>query len=125
MDSDCITAYSAVSTIESLEKLHKNKVKNGLNDFIPHMLEHYRNDIVSLFKQGFDYKPERQKNIQLFTDAMYKAKQKMIIKYGNEVEEMVFYLSIPGDQSIEKNSALTINHTGNEWVNELLASLSV
>ncbi|QES93926.1 DUF4303 domain-containing protein [Empedobacter brevis] len=140
LDSDCITAYSAVSTIESLKKLHKNKdwdaaewcwtvdeskVKKGLNNFTPYLLEHYRNDITPLFKQEFDYEPERQKNIQLFTNAMNETKQKMVEKYGNEIEEMVFYLSIPGDPDIEKSSALAINHTGNAKVNELLASLSI
>ncbi|MGJ1390314.1 DUF4303 domain-containing protein [Sphingobacterium spiritivorum] len=140
LDDDCLTAYSAVSTTESLKKIHKNKewdapewcfcvsqgaVKEGVDTFTRLLLDRYRKDIVPLFQQGFDYAPERQKNLQLFTDAMRIAKQELIKKYGKEVEEMAFYISIPGEPIVEKNSALAINNEGNTKVKELLDSLYI
>ncbi|MDR2236756.1 MAG: hypothetical protein LBE92_11590 [Chryseobacterium sp.] len=53
------------------------------------------------------------------------AKKQLVKKYGSEVDEMVFYISIPGDPMVEKNSALTINRKNNKKVKELLESLSV
>ncbi|MGJ1385852.1 DUF4303 domain-containing protein [Sphingobacterium spiritivorum] len=140
LDDDCLTAYSAVSTTESLKKIHKNKewdapewcfcvsqgaVKEGVDTFTRLLLDRYRKDIVPLFQQGFDYAPERQKNLQLFTDAMRIAKQELVKKYGNEIEEMAFYLSIPGEPIVEKNSVLAINNEGNTKVKELLDSLYI
>ncbi len=76
LDDDCLTAYSAVSTTESLKKIHKNKewnapewclcvsqgaVKEGVDTFTKLLLDRYRKDIVPLFQQGFDYASERQK----------------------------------------------------------------
>lgn len=76
LDDDCLTAYSAVSTTESLKKIHKNKewdapewcfcvsqgaVKEGVDTFTRLLLDRYRKDIVPLFQQGFDYASERQK----------------------------------------------------------------
>lgn len=138
LDDDCITAYSVVSTIESIKKIHKNKewdapewcwvveenvVKDGLKNFIELLLKHYWDDIAPLFKQGFDYASERQKNLQLFTDAMCIAKHELVKKYGHVVEEMAFYISIPGEPMVEKNSALAINNKDNRKVAELLNSL--
>ncbi|KUG12173.1 hypothetical protein BEI02_17695 [Elizabethkingia sp. HvH-WGS333] len=140
LDDDCLTAYSAVSTTESLKKIHKNKewdapewcfcvsqgaVKEGVDTFTRLLLDRYRKDIVPLFQQGFDYASERQKNLQLFTDALRIAKQELVKKYGNEVEEMAFYISIPGEPIVEKNTALTINSEGNTKVKELLDSLYI
>ena len=140
LDDDCLTAYSAVSTTESLNKIHKNKewdasewcfcvsqsaVKEGVDTFTRLLLDRYRKDIVPLFQQGFDYAPERQKNLQLFTDAMRIAKQELVKKYGNEIEEMAFYLSIPGEPIVEKNSVLAINNEGNTKVKELLDCLYI
>ncbi|MCT3675191.1 DUF4303 domain-containing protein [Elizabethkingia anophelis] len=140
LDDDCLTAYSAVSTTESLKKIHKNKewdapewcfcvsqgaVKEGVDTFTRLLLDRYRKDIVPLFQQGFDYAPERQKNLQLFTDAMRIAKQELVKKYGNVVEEMAFYISIPGEPIVEKNTALAINSEGNTKVKELLDSLYI
>lgn len=140
LDDDCLTAYSAVSTTESLNKIHKNKewdapewclcvsqgaVKEGVDTFTGQLLARYRKDVVPLFQQGFDYAPERQKNLQLFTDAMRIAKQELVKKYGNEIEEMAFYLSIPGEPIVEKNSVLAINNEGNTKVKELLDSLYI
>ena len=140
LDDDCLTAYSAVSTNESLKKIHKNKewdasewcfcvsqgaVKEGVDTFARLLLDLYRKDIVPLFQQGFDYAPEQQRNLQLFTDALRIAKQELIKKYGKEVEEMVFYISIPGEPIVDKNSALAINSEGNTKVKELLDSLYI
>ncbi|AQX51588.1 DUF4303 domain-containing protein [Elizabethkingia anophelis] len=140
LDDDCLTAYSAVSTTESLKKIHKNKewdapewclcvsqgaVKEGVDTFTKLLLERYRKDIVPLFQQGFDYASERQKNLQLFTDALRIAKQELVKKYGNVVEEMAFYISIPGEPIVEKNTALAINNEGNTKVKELLDSLYI
>ncbi|MDR2231088.1 MAG: DUF4303 domain-containing protein [Flavobacteriaceae bacterium] len=140
LDDDCLTAYSAVSTTESLKKIHKNKewdapewclcvsqgaVKEGVDTFTRLLLDRYRKDIVPLFQQGFDYASERQKNLQLFTDALRIAKQELVKKYGNEVEEMAFYISIPGEPIVEKNTALAINSEGNTNVKELLDSLYI
>ncbi|SQB27013.1 hypothetical protein [Chryseobacterium jejuense] len=49
----------------------------------------------------------------------------MLKKYGDEVEGIVFYLSIPGEPIIEKDSALVINKKSNKKLKELLDSLSV
>ncbi|AVF49095.1 MULTISPECIES: DUF4303 domain-containing protein [Elizabethkingia] len=140
LDDDCLTAYSAVSTTESLKKIHKNKewdapewclcvsqgaVKEGVDTFTRLLLDRYRKDIVPLFQQGFDYASERQKNLQLFTDALRIAKQELVKKYGNLVEEMAFYISIPGEPIVEKNTALAINSEGNTKVKELLDSLYI
>lgn len=140
LDDDCITAYSVVSTKESLKKIHKNKewdapewcwgvgegdLKDGVSHFIEQLLKHYWNNIAPLFKQGFDYAPERQKNLQLFTDAMCRAKHELVKKYGNEVEKMAFYISIPGEPIVERNSALAINNKDNTKVKELLDSLYI
>ncbi|AQW99278.1 DUF4303 domain-containing protein [Elizabethkingia anophelis] len=140
LDDDCLTAYSAVSTTESLKKIHKNKewdapewcfcvsqgaVKEGVDTFTKLLLDRYRKDIVPLFQQGFDYASERQKNLQLFTDALRIAKQELVKKYGNVVEEMAFYISIPGEPIVEKNTALAINNEGNTKVKELLDSLYI
>ncbi|MDV4071757.1 hypothetical protein CMT45_08520 [Elizabethkingia anophelis] len=140
LDDDCLTAYSAVSTTESLKKIHKNKewdapewcfcvsqgaVKEGVDTFTKLLLDRYRKDIVPLFQQGFDYASERQKNLQLFTDALRIAKQELVKKYGNLVEEMAFYISIPGEPIVEKNTALAINNEGNTKVKELLDSLYI
>ncbi|EQB94075.1 DUF4303 domain-containing protein [Elizabethkingia anophelis] len=140
LDDDCLTAYSAVSTTESLKKIHKNKewdapewclcvsqgaVKEGVDTFTKLLLDRYRKDIVPLFQQGFDYASERQKNLQLFTDALRIAKQELVKKYGNLVEEMAFYISIPGEPIVEKNTALAINSEGNTKVKELLDSLYI
>lgn len=93
LDNDCLTAYAAVSTTESLKKIHKNKewdapewclcvsqgaVKEGVDTFTKLLLDRYRKDIVPLFQQGFDYARERQKNLQLFTDALRIAKQELV-----------------------------------------------
>ena len=140
LDNDCLTAYAAVSTTESLKKIHKNKewdapewclcvsqgaVKEGVDTFTKLLLDRYRKDIVPLFQQGFDYARERQKNLQLFTDALRIAKQELVKKYGNVVEEMAFYISIPGEPIVEKNTALAINNEGNTKVKELLDSLYI
>lgn len=140
LDDDCLTVYSAVSTTESLKKIHKDKewdapewcfcvsqgaVKEGVDTFTRLLLDRYRKDIVPLFQQGFDYASERQKNLQLFTDALRIAKQELVKKYGNEVEEMAFYISIPGEPIVEKNTALAINSEGNTKVKELLDSLYI
>ena len=140
LDDDCLTAYSAVSTTESLKKIHKDKewdapewcfcvsqgaVKEGVDTFTRLLLDRYRKDIVPLFQQGFDYASERQKNLQLFTDALRIAKQELVKKYVNEVEEMAFYISIPGEPIVEKNTALAINSEGNTKVKELLDSLYI
>lgn len=140
LEDDCLTSYSAVSTIECLKKIHKNKewdapewcfcvsqgaVKEGVESFTKLLLDRYRKDIVPLFQQGFDYATERQKNLQLFTDALRIAKQELVKKYGDEVEKMAFYISIPGEPIVEKNTALAINSEGNTKVKELLDSLYI
>ncbi|WP_336664362.1 DUF4303 domain-containing protein [Elizabethkingia meningoseptica] len=140
LDDDCLTSYSAVSTTESLKKIHKNKewdapewcfcvsqgaAKEGVESFTKLLLDRYRKDIVPLFQQGFDYATERQKNLQLFTDALRIAKQELVKKYGDEVEKMAFYISIPGEPIVEKNTALAINSEGNTKVKELLDSLYI
>lgn len=138
LDSDCVTAYSVVSTQESLKKQHKNKewdasewcfgteeedVTNGLNDFMTKLIERYWEVVVPQFSQGLDYEPERQKNIKLFIAGMREAKLLLIEKYGDAVEKMVFYLTIPGEPSLEKYSANAINSKKHKKTKELLDHL--
>ena len=104
LDNDCLTAYAAVSTTESLKKIHKNKewdapewclcvsqgaVKEGVDTFTKLLLDRYRKDIVPLFQQGFDYARERQKSAVIYRCSAH-CQTGTCEKYGNEVEEMAF-----------------------------------
>lgn len=139
LDDDCLVPYSVASTFESLNKFHKDKeweasewgygtdddVKDGINSFIHRFIDHYDEHIAPLFQKGFDYEPIRNINLQMFTDSMRLAKIDLVNKYGSEIEEMAFYLTIPGEPLIEKNSALSINEAGNKKVKELIDSLYI
>ncbi|MBB1140740.1 DUF4303 domain-containing protein [Myroides sp. WP-1] len=135
LDSDCLTAYAAVSTQQSLKKLHKNcewiaeewcyvsdeeDVVYGLSNFADTLIDFYDAQIVPLFQKGFDYEPIQQKNLALFTEAMKEAKSALVDKYGGEVEAMAFFLTIPGEPKVTHNSALAINNPNTKKVKELL-----
>ena len=103
LDDDCLTAYSAVSTTESLKKIHK--IKNGMllngvsvlagrckrrcRHFYQTAFGCYRKDIVPLFQQGFDYASERQKSAVIYRCSAH-CQTGTGEKYGNVVEEMAF-----------------------------------
>lgn len=138
LDADCLTAYAAVSTEQSLKKLHKNcewdaeewcyvsdeeEIVYGLSTFIDTLIDFYDAQIVPLFQEGFDYEPIQQKNVALFTKAMKEAKGELVNKYGSEVEAMAFYLTIPGEPKVTYNSALAINNPNTQKVKELLDSM--
>jgi len=138
LDADCLTAYAAVSTQQSLKKLHKNcewvaeewcyvsdeeEIVYGLSTFIDTLIDFYDAQIVPLFQEGFDYEPIQQKNLTLFTKAMKEAKGELVNKYGSEVEAMAFFLTIPGEPEVTYNSALAINDPNIQKVKELLASI--
>ncbi|MCA5005235.1 DUF4303 domain-containing protein [Sphingobacterium bovistauri] len=140
LDDDVLTAYSVVSTTESLKKIHKNREWNaeewclgieeedvafGLNKFTDILINYYDESIAPLFQKGFDYEPIRQKSLQLYTIAMQLAKEEIIQKYGDEIQEIAFFLTIPGEPEITKNSAIAINQPASQKVNELIESLYI
>lgn len=138
LDDDCLTAYSMASTIESLKKIHKNRewsaeewclgiddddVSFGIGAFTDVMINFYNEHIAPQFKNGFDYAPIREKNLHLFSESMRLAKKDLIKKYGNEIQEMAFFLTIPGEPQVTKESALHINQPTSQKVNELIENL--
>ncbi|WP_353171842.1 DUF4303 domain-containing protein [Acinetobacter rudis] len=124
LDEDALTAYLAVSTWESLNDKHEgNKwepsewlytvddgdVFNDLNSFVKLMIKHYDEDVIPLYEKGFDYNEERQRNLWMYTEVLKEAKLIIIKKFGSIIDEIVFYLSILGDHSIEIESSKSIN----------------
>ncbi|MDQ9011141.1 DUF4303 domain-containing protein [Acinetobacter gerneri] len=129
LDDDILTAYLAVSTKESLDNKHKgykwdpsewiitvddNIISNDLNSFIRLMIKHYDEEIVPLYQNGFNYEAEKLNNLWLYTSALMKAKNILITTFGETINSIVFYLSIPGQPEIEINSAKEINDQSNE-----------
>ncbi|MFW2075521.1 DUF4303 domain-containing protein [Acinetobacter gerneri] len=124
-DDDALTTYMMISTEKSKLQEHKgiewepNAWVQGLGDdndtigiraFTPLMMKHFEEDIVPLFQQGFDYNIELNKNIKLFEEAMVKAKRDLITKLGDQINDIVFFVSIFGEPEIAINSAKLINN---------------
>ncbi len=81
----------------------------GVRSFTTIMMEHYNEDILPLLPEGYDFDPERGRNINLYVSAMKKAKQQLCVSLGSNVNNIVFYITIPGEPGIDHASALEIN----------------
>ena len=138
LDDDCLTAYGMASTIQSLKKIHKNcewsaeewclgvndkDVLFGMDAFTKIVIDFYDAHIVPQFKKGFDYEPIRAQNLALFMEGMKLAKENLVEKYGTEIHEMAFFLTIPGEPNVTKDSVLYINLQNSKKVQELLEDL--
>ncbi|PUV54469.1 DUF4303 domain-containing protein [Cronobacter sakazakii] len=62
-----------------------------------------------ILPEGYDFDPERGRNINLYVSAMKKAKQQLCVSLGSNVNNIVFYITIPGEPGIDHASALEIN----------------
>jgi hypothetical protein len=125
-DSDGLTAYFCASTLESLHKKHKglkwvpygwqitNKEdavkKNSLPYFAKKHIDYYNEFIVPRFSNSdYDYSSDFLDNIEMFTLAMKVAKQRLITDCGEEINNIIFLVSISGDDELTVNSAEIIN----------------
>lgn len=123
LDDDALTAYMTVSSLKSLEDKHKDskwepsewvytlndgELENGIDSFVSKMLQHYNDEIVPKFQNGFDYTVEREKNLKLYVEGMFEAK-KWLVENNNKIKNILFYLTIPGEPEVEMDSALKIN----------------
>lgn len=124
LDDDAISSYMAISTKESLEKIHKeiewegyswvlgffdDNDDVGVRSFTTIMMEHYNESILPLLPEGYDFDEERERNINLYISAMKKAKEQLCDTIGNDVNNIVFYITIPGEPEIDHASAIEIN----------------
>lgn len=135
LDSDGLTAYMSISTIESLNNIHQGKkwipyewaignddgdVKNGINEFIEKHLDYYDEYIAPKFKSGtYDYSKDFEENLEKFTLGMKRAKEKLTSTLGDDLSQIVFLLCIPGDDALIVQSASEINSPSNN-LNDLL-----
>lgn len=133
LDDDALTGYIAVSTDKSLENIHKkikwdaqqwtytltnNDISDGIDVFNKLAIERYRNEIIPKFKEGFDYSIELSNNIKMFILALKKAKLNLIHK-DYTFNDVIFFLTIPGEPKISIDSANDINES-NELLHELI-----
>lgn len=124
LDDDGLTSYMAISTKKSNEKMHKgiewegyswvqgffdDNDDVGVRSFTPVMMDHYYEDIQPLLSKGYDFDEERRRNINLYISATKKAKQQSCNSVGSDVNSMVFYITIPGEPEIDRDSAIEIN----------------
>ncbi|EOE5506889.1 hypothetical protein ACKJUJ_002260 [Cronobacter sakazakii] len=124
LDDDALSSYMAISTKVSIENMHKgiewqgyswvlgffdDNDDVGVRSFTTIMMEHYNEDILPLLPEGYDFDPERGRNINLYVSAMKKAKQQLCVSLGSNVNNIVFYITIPGEPGIDHASALEIN----------------
>ncbi|EOL8972442.1 TPA: DUF4303 domain-containing protein [Cronobacter dublinensis] len=124
LDDDALSSYMAISTKESLEKIHKgiewegyswvlgffdDNDDVGVRSFTTIMMEHYNESILPLLPEGYDFDKERERNINLYISAMKKAKEQLCDTIGNDVNNIVFYITIPGEPEIDHASAIEIN----------------
>ncbi|ELY2861683.1 hypothetical protein [Cronobacter sakazakii] len=124
LDDDALSSYMAISTKVSIENMHKgiewqgyswvlgffdDNDDAGVRSFTTIMMEHYNEDILPLLPEGYDFDPERGRNINLYVSAMKKAKQQLCVSLGSNVNNIVFYITIPGEPGIDHASALEIN----------------
>ncbi|MDM1298330.1 DUF4303 domain-containing protein [Empedobacter falsenii] len=124
-DYDGLTAYFMASTLESLKKKHKDSkwvpycwmirnddgdVKLGLNEFVDKHLDYYDEYIVPRFADGnYDYSHDFNDNIEMFTLAMKAAKAKLHEQWGEIMTEIIFLVSISGEDDMTLTSAKKIN----------------
>lgn len=124
-DYDGLTAYFMASTKESLKRKHKGlkwvpyqwifgnddgDVEDGLDEFVDKHLEYYDHHIVPRFASGdYDYSPDFNDNIAMFTQAMKAAKQKLQQQWGEIMTEIIFLVSISGEDQMTLTSAKNIN----------------
>ncbi|EOY5384333.1 DUF4303 domain-containing protein [Cronobacter dublinensis] len=124
LDDDALSSYMAISTKESLEKIHKgiewegyswvlgffdDNDDVGVRSFTTIMMEHYNESILPLLPEGYNFDEERERNINLYISAMKKAKEQLCDTIGNDVNNIVFYITIPGEPEIDHASAIEIN----------------
>lgn len=134
LDSDAITAYMAGSSLKSLEDKHKgkkweetewvygvetdNNVKNDMESFCKLTIKHYDEDIIPQYQTpNFDFEEEVKNNIQMFSEAMKQAKQKVVELFKLNEQELVFYITIPGENELTINSAKIINENSDLLTN--------
>lgn len=124
-DDDGLTAYFMASTLESLKKKHKGlkwvpyawmygnddgDAKPGLNEFVDEHLEYYDEYIVPKFAdENYDYSQDFQDNIEMFMLAMKAAKEKLVEQWGEIMTEIIFLVSISGEDELTLTSAKKIN----------------
>ncbi|ELY2498621.1 DUF4303 domain-containing protein [Cronobacter muytjensii] len=124
LDDDALSSYMAISTKESLEKMHKgiewqgyawvqgffdDNDDAGVRSFTTIMMEHYNENILPLMPEGYDFDEERKRNIALFTYAMKDAKRALQTSLGDDINNIVFYITIPGEPEIDYHAAKFIN----------------
>lgn len=124
-DSDGLTAYMMASTLESLKKKQKGlkwvpygwmignddgDVKQGLNEFADKHIDYYDDHIAPRFADGnYDYINDFNDNIAMFMLGMKSAKEKLITQFGAHIEDIIFLVSISGEDDITVESAKKIN----------------
>ena len=130
VDSDILVGYLALGTVQTNAKKEKlyadwdckwvpgeweiatetNEIDNGVDRlFLNEMRRHYVDEIKPKFKDNFDYTEEREKNLWLFMTGFRKAKEILQQRYKAELKDTLFYLSIPGDEVFEKETAKKLN----------------
>ncbi|EOV8837314.1 DUF4303 domain-containing protein [Cronobacter dublinensis] len=124
LDDDALSSYMAISTKVSIKNMHKgiewtgyswvlgffdDNDDVGVRSFTTIMMERYNETILPLLPEGYDFDEERERNIDLYISAMKKAKEQLCDTMGKDVNNIVFYITIPGEPEIDHASAIKIN----------------
>lgn len=111
------------------------QVKDDISElFLTKIWERYHHEIQPLFEEmnepedlpyeeGWYCLHERKHNCWLYIEGLKQAKRKLSKKYGQDVEDIIFYVAIFGDWRVESDSAQAINKPS-ALLDELLAESS-
>lgn len=111
------------------------QVKDDISElFLTKMWQRYKDDVEPIYdvlvepedlpyEEGWYYLHERKYNCWLYIEGLKQAKRKLSKKYGQDVEDIIFYVAIFGDWRVESDSAQAINKPS-ALLDELLAESS-
>ncbi|WP_372403308.1 hypothetical protein ACDW34_12470 [Acinetobacter piscicola] len=129
-----IIARSVISTLEMLKKEHyglkwqtqswgaelnDGDVDDNLDHFNKKMIERYWTEIGPLIQKGHDIQIEIEKNLVFYIHALKQAKQILVNKFGDDIEHILFYISVRDHPKSEIQSALAVN-SASELLNEFI-----
>lgn len=119
-----IITRSVVSTFEMLKKEHyglkweaqlwggtlnDGDVEDNLDQFNKKMVERYWTDIGPKIQKGHDSEVEIENNLIFYMDALKQAKKVLVHKFGEEVENILFFISVRYKPESEIRSAIEMN----------------
>lgn len=124
-DNNCVTSYTAISTLESLKKQHNKRkwlprkwiftIADGiyaddyLDEFTKKILNFYGDNILPKIQAGSIREQEIENNINFYIQAIKKAKLELINKFGSQVNDIVFVLTVDEQPKITLRSVLEVN----------------